>query len=49
MSKLNLKKSKELFRKAKRLMPGGVNSPVRAFSAVGGNPLFIDSAKGSKI
>ncbi len=49
MSKLNLKKSKELFRKAKRLMPGGVNSPVRAFRAVGGSPLFIQSAKGSKI
>ncbi len=49
MSKLNLKKSKELFRKAKRLMPGGVNSPVRAFRAVGGIPLFIQSAKGSKI
>lgn len=30
-------------------MPGGVNSPVRAFKAVGGNPLFIKSAKGSKI
>ncbi len=49
MPKLNHKKSKELFKKAKRLIPGGVNSPVRAFSAVGGNPLFIDSAKGSKI
>ncbi len=49
MSKLNLKKSRELFRKAKRIIPGGVNSPVRAFSAVGGNPLFIESAKGSKI
>ncbi|MEK6527365.1 MAG: glutamate-1-semialdehyde 2,1-aminomutase [Nitrospirota bacterium] len=43
------KKSIELFEKAKRLMPGGVNSPVRAFKAVGGNPLFIKSAKGSKI
>jgi len=30
-------------------MPGGVNSPVRAFNAVGGNPLFIQSAKGAKI
>lgn len=30
-------------------MPGGVNSPVRAFKAVGGNPLFIAKAKGSKI
>jgi glutamate-1-semialdehyde 2,1-aminomutase len=42
-------KSIRLFRKAKKLIPGGVNSPVRAFKAVGGNPLFISSAKGSKI
>ncbi len=42
-------KSKDLFKKAKQLMPGGVNSPVRAFKAVGGSPLFIKSAKGSKI
>src|SRR4030066_2180930 len=46
---LNHKKSRELFNKAKRIIPGGVNSPVRAFNAVGGNPIFIDSAKGSKI
>jgi len=43
------KKSIELFKKARRLIPGGVNSPVRAFKAVGGKPLFIKSAKGSKI
>jgi glutamate-1-semialdehyde 2,1-aminomutase len=49
MSKLNHKKSGKLFKKAKRLIPGGVNSPVRAFKAVGGNPLFIHSAKGSRI
>jgi glutamate-1-semialdehyde 2,1-aminomutase len=49
MSRLNQKKSRELFRKAKRIIPGGVNSPVRAFKAVGGSPLFIQSAKGSKI
>jgi glutamate-1-semialdehyde 2,1-aminomutase len=42
-------KSRELFKKAKKLLPGGVNSPVRAFKAVGGNPLFIKSAKGSKL
>jgi len=41
--------SAKLFEKAKTLFPGGVNSPVRAFKAVGGNPLFIESAKGSKI
>ncbi|RJR21836.1 MAG: glutamate-1-semialdehyde-2,1-aminomutase [Nitrospiraceae bacterium] len=46
---LNHKKSIELFKKAKRIIPGGVNSPVRAFKAVGGSPLFIQSAKGSKI
>jgi glutamate-1-semialdehyde 2,1-aminomutase len=38
--------SKILFERAKDLIPGGVNSPVRAFKAVGGNPLFIKSAKG---
>lgn len=46
---LNQKKSNELFKRAKRIIPGGVNSPVRAFKAVGGSPLFIASAKGSKI
>ena len=43
------KKSHRLFKKAQELIPGGVNSPVRAFKAVGGNPLFIQRAKGSKI
>jgi len=38
--------SQNLFDKAKNLIPGGVNSPVRAFRAVGGNPLFIARAKG---
>ncbi len=42
-------KSKALFKRAVNLMPGGVNSPVRAFKAVGGNPLFISRAKGSRI
>jgi glutamate-1-semialdehyde 2,1-aminomutase len=46
---LNQKKSKALFSKAKRIIPGGVNSPVRAFKSVGGTPLFIESAKGSKL
>ncbi len=41
--------SAELFRKANALMPGGVNSPVRAFKSVGGDPLFIRKAAGSKI
>ena len=43
------KKSKELFKKAKKLIPGGVNSPVRAFKSVGGEPLFIKKASGSRI
>jgi glutamate-1-semialdehyde 2,1-aminomutase len=42
-------KSQELFQKALRLMPGGVNSPVRAFRAVGGDPVFIARGKGSSI
>jgi glutamate-1-semialdehyde 2,1-aminomutase len=42
-------KSHELFQKALNLMPGGVNSPVRAFRAVGGDPLFIAHGKGSSI
>jgi glutamate-1-semialdehyde 2,1-aminomutase len=40
-------KSKTLFDKATNFIPGGVNSPVRAFRAVGGNPLFIKRAKGA--
>src|ERR1700690_441225 len=43
------KKSALLFKQAVELMPGGVNSPVRAFKAVGGSPVFIKSAKGSCI
>lgn len=39
-------KSEQLFQQAVKLMPGGVNSPVRAFGAVGGNPRFIERAKG---
>lgn len=39
-------KSRSAFAKAIQLMPGGVNSPARAFGAVGGSPLFIDCAKG---
>ncbi len=42
-------KSQLLFEKAKTLFPGGVNSPVRAFKAVGGNPLFIERGEGSHI
>jgi glutamate-1-semialdehyde 2,1-aminomutase len=39
--------SEELFQRAGRVIPGGVNSPVRAFKAVGGNPIFIKSAHGA--
>ncbi len=46
---MNWRKSRRLFERAVKLIPGGVNSPVRAFKAVGGNPLFISRAKGSKI
>jgi glutamate-1-semialdehyde 2,1-aminomutase len=42
-------KSRELFAEAKKYLPGGVNSPVRAFNAVGGEPLFIRRGAGSKI
>jgi glutamate-1-semialdehyde 2,1-aminomutase len=41
--------SENAFAKAKLLMPGGVSSPVRAFKAVGGNPLFIKEAEGCRI
>src|SRR5690242_7983595 len=40
-------KSEELFTRALELMPGGVNSPVRAFRGVGGTPRFIASASGA--
>ncbi|MEQ8359299.1 MAG: glutamate-1-semialdehyde 2,1-aminomutase [Cytophagales bacterium] len=40
-------KSKELFQKAQNHIPGGVNSPVRAFKSVGGQPIFFQKAKGA--
>jgi len=46
---MKIKKSQKLYKKAVTLMPGGVNSPVRAFKAIGGTPLFISKAKDSKI
>ena len=39
--------SKKLFELAKKVIPGGVNSPVRAFKSVGGSPIFIERAKGA--
>ncbi|KUG07364.1 glutamate-1-semialdehyde 2,1-aminomutase [Solirubrum puertoriconensis] len=44
---LNLATSDQLFTRAKDLIPGGVNSPVRAFRAVGGHPVFMKSAEGA--
>ena len=49
MKKNKFRKSREFFRQAKKFIPGGVNSPVRAFKAVGMEPLFIDRAKGAYI
>jgi glutamate-1-semialdehyde 2,1-aminomutase len=45
----NMDKSSRLFERALELLPGGVNSPVRAFRGVGGTPLFIQSASGATI
>ncbi len=42
-----LSKSKKLFERAKKFIPGGVNSPARAFKSVGGTPVFFEKAKGS--
>jgi glutamate-1-semialdehyde 2,1-aminomutase len=46
---MNLEKSKKLFEEAQKYLVGGVNSPVRAFKALGGTPIFIDRAKGSRV
>ena len=43
---LTLQRSQALFEEAQQFIPGGVNSPVRAFRGVGGNPVFIDRANG---
>ena len=44
---MNISKSKGLFERAQASIPGGVNSPVRAFKSVGGTPIFINKAKGA--
>src|ERR1044071_8844255 len=49
MAKLRYQQSERLFAASSRVLPGGVDSPVRAFKAVGGTPLFIARAKGSRI
>jgi glutamate-1-semialdehyde 2,1-aminomutase len=46
---MNRVKSDQLFAEALKYIPGGVNSPVRAFRAVGGNPFFVNRAAGSKV
>src|ERR1035437_44003 len=46
---MNRVQSEKLFAEALKYIPGGVNSPVRAFRAVGGNPFFVNRASGSKI
>ena len=46
---MEISKSIQLFERAKKVIPGGVNSPVRAFKSVGGNPIFVKSAKGAYI
>jgi glutamate-1-semialdehyde 2,1-aminomutase len=46
---MNITQSKKLFYKACEVMPGGVNSPVRAFKSVGCNPLFVKKGNGSKV
>jgi glutamate-1-semialdehyde 2,1-aminomutase len=49
MTKLDTTTSSQLFARAERIIPGGVNSPVRAFRAVGREPLFIREAKGTTV
>ncbi len=44
---MNIQESKSLFERAQQVIPGGVNSPVRAFKSVGGTPLFIQRAQGA--
>jgi len=46
---MRFSRSRQLFSRAIRILPGGVDSPVRAFKAVGGSPLFIRRASGSRI
>ena len=49
MSRLDVSRSRQELRRARRSIPGGVNSPVRAFGSVGGVPRFVESAKGARI
>ena len=49
MTKLRFTKSARLFARARKILPGGVDSPVRAFTAVGGDPLFVQRARGARL
>jgi glutamate-1-semialdehyde 2,1-aminomutase len=49
MKKLRWSTSAKLFARAQRILPGGVDSPVRAFKAAGGDPLFVRSARGARL
>jgi glutamate-1-semialdehyde 2,1-aminomutase len=49
MNRMNRVQSEKLFAEALRYIPGGVNSPVRAFRAVGGQPFFVNKAAGCKV
>ena len=44
---MSYQRSSALFIEAQKVIPGGVNSPVRAFKAVGGTPIFVEKAKGA--
>ena len=46
---MSLSHNQELFDKSQRLIPGGVNSPVRAFKSVGGTPLFFKRGQGAYV
>jgi len=46
-NRMIIDKSRQAFQEAQKLIPGGVNSPVRAFKSVGGNPLYIDRGEGA--
>ncbi|MEE8353597.1 MAG: aminotransferase class III-fold pyridoxal phosphate-dependent enzyme, partial [Dehalococcoidales bacterium] len=46
---MNLERSGKLFEEAQRVLPGGVDSPVRAFRAVGGHPPFIVRGEGARL
>src|SRR2546430_14018507 len=46
---MRLSRSRQLFSRALQILPGGVDSPVRAFKSVGGSPLFIKRASGARL